>query len=366
MYIIIFNMPSKIFGSVLLIIGTTIGAGMLSLPLVVASCGFITAIILLVISWSVMYITALRLLNVCAEYPIGVNFTTMLKSRSSKAYKIFFSVIYLLLLYALMSAYTTQGAILVDTIGGAMNIQSGHIAIPALVFILVFSSFMHSYLVSDYANRFFVFLKFIFFVVAMAVMLLYINVYYLTSAPISILALLFAWPTLLPSFGFHNIIPVLYEYQKGDVASIRKSILIGSISVLVIYIVWLLLALSLMPQTGEHSYRYLFDFQNNSLGGFTDQVNALAGSKVLEFGLGAFIQLAIITSFIGVGISLMHYIRDMLLKFDIKISNLNVSLLCFIPPLIFTVFYPARIYISITVCRYICSCCIYIYANFFI
>ena len=333
-------MPSKILGSVLLIIGTTIGAGMLSLPLVVASCGFITAIILLIISWSVMYMTALRLLNVCAEYPLGVNFTTMLQSRASKAYQIFFSIIYLLLLYALMSAYTTQGAILVNTIGGEISLHSSHIAIPALVFILVFSSFMHSYLVSDYANRFFVFLKFIFFVVAMVVMLFYINVNYLTGAPISILALLFAWPTLLPSFGFHNIIPVLYEYQKGDIKNIRKSIFIGSISVLVIYIVWLLLALSLMPQTGGHSYRYLFEFQNNSLAGFTEQINALAGSKVLEFGLGAFIHLAIITSFIGVGISLMHYIRDMLLKFDIKISNLNVSLLCFFPPLIFTVFYP--------------------------
>ncbi|MBK2044925.1 amino acid transporter, partial [Allofrancisella guangzhouensis] len=68
-------MVSRSFGSALLIIGTTIGAGMLSLPLVVASCGFIVAIVLLVMSWCVMYITAIRLLNVCAKYPLGVNFT---------------------------------------------------------------------------------------------------------------------------------------------------------------------------------------------------------------------------------------------------------------------------------------------------
>ncbi len=64
-------MNSKSIGSILLIIGTTIGAGMLSLPLVIAACGFTTAIVLLVMSWSVMYITSLKLLSVCAKYPLG-------------------------------------------------------------------------------------------------------------------------------------------------------------------------------------------------------------------------------------------------------------------------------------------------------
>ncbi|XSZ47212.1 aromatic amino acid transport family protein [Francisella noatunensis] len=82
-------MNSKSIGSVFLIIGTALGAGMLSLPLIVASCGFTMAIILLVLSWSVMYVTAIKLLRVCAEYPLGVNFTTMMQSRVSKGYLIF-------------------------------------------------------------------------------------------------------------------------------------------------------------------------------------------------------------------------------------------------------------------------------------
>ncbi|QIV95356.1 amino acid permease [Allofrancisella inopinata] len=333
-------MFSRSFGSALLIIGTTIGAGMLSLPLVVASCGFIVAIILLVMSWSVMYITAIRLLNICAKYPLGVNFTTMMQSKAPKVYQISFSVIYLLLLYSLMSAYTTQGAELVNYAYIAIAPTKNNVFLPALIFILIFSSFMYSYRISDYTNRFFVFLKFIFFILAIAIMLLYINPVYLKSMPLSLLAIVFAWPTLLPSFGFHNVIPVLYEYQQADIKSIRKSIFVGSISVLVIYIVWLLLALALIPQQSLHSYQTLFSSGNNTPSGFIEEIKTISNSNLLELGLNIFIHIAIITSFIGVGISLIHYMKDLFIKNGKNINNLVLNLICFVPPLIFTVFYP--------------------------
>ena len=136
-------MNSKAIGSVLLIIGTTIGAGMLSLPLVIAACGFTTAIILLVMSWSVMYITSLKLLNVCAKYPLGVNFTTMMQSRASRGYQLVFALIYLLLLYSLMSAYTTQGASLITLISPSTGLSNIGVALPAIIFIVVFSTFMY-------------------------------------------------------------------------------------------------------------------------------------------------------------------------------------------------------------------------------
>ena len=333
-------MNSKSIGSILLIIGTTIGAGMLSLPLIVASCGFTMAIVLLMLSWSVMYITALKLLRVCAEYPLGVNFTTMMQSRVSKGYLIFFTVIYLLLLYSLMSAYTTQGSSLVATIGSLEGSSKFDVALSAIIFTLIFGALMFSYRVSDYANRAFVILKFVFFAVAVVIMLLYINTSYLSRAPLSFSAFIFAWPTLLPSFGFHNIIPVIYEYQKGDIKSLKKSILIGSLCVLIIYVIWILLALALIPQQGLHSYQTLFMSNNNTPMGLASEIRQVSGSDFLETGLNAFIHIAIITSFIGVGISLMHYIRDLFSRYNKKITNLALGLVCFIPPLVFTVFYP--------------------------
>ncbi|OEZ32927.1 amino acid transporter [Francisella endosymbiont of Amblyomma maculatum] len=333
-------MNSRSIGSVFLIIGTTIGAGMLSLPLIVASCGFIMAIILLILSWSVMYITALKLLRVCAKYPLGVNFTSMMQSQVSKGYLIFFSIIYLLLLYSLMSAYTTQGSYLVNAITSLDNSNKTQVGLSAVIFTLIFGALMFSYRVSDYTNRFFVIVKFLFFAVAVFIMLFYINLSYLSIAPLSLSAFIFAWPTLLPSFGFHNIIPVIYEYQKGDISKIKKSILIGSLSVLIIYIIWIFLALALIPQQGLHSYQTLFSSGNNTLAGLAAEIREVSGSGLLEAWLNTFIHIAIITSFIGVGISLMHYICDLFTRYNRQIGNLALGLICFIPPLIFTIFYP--------------------------
>lgn len=333
-------MNSRSIGSVFLIIGTTIGAGMLSLPLIVASCGFSMAIILLILSWSVMYTTALKLLRVCAKYPLGVNFTSMMQSQVSKGYLIFFSIIYLLLLYSLMSAYTTQGSSLISTITSLDIFNKTQVGIAAVIFTVIFGALMFSYKVSDYANRFFVIVKFLFFAIAVVIMLFYINPSYLSRSPLSLSAFIFAWPTLLPSFGFHNIIPVIYEYQKGDISKIKKSILIGSLSVLIIYIIWILLALALIPQQGLHSYQTLFSSGNNTPAGLAAEIREVSGSGLLEVGLNTFIHIAIITSFIGVGISLMHYIRDLFMRYNRQIGNLALGLICFIPPLIFTVFYP--------------------------
>ena len=332
-------MNNKNIGSVFLIIGTTIGAGMLSLPLIVASCGFFVSILLLIVSWSVMYLTSLRLLNACDKYPIGANFTTMLENKTPKLFQIFFGIIYLLLLFSLMAAYTTQGASLVGSIGHlSENSRSNLFAttINAFIFILIFSSLMYSYKVSDYANRTFVFLKLIFFILCLLLMVIYLNLNNILSQPLSFIALVFAWPTLLPSFGFQNIIPVLYEYQNGNVKEIKKSILIGSLCVLAIYFIWVFLCLGIIPQS---SYHTIFT-KGNSLGDFISQVKNITNSSTIELLLNIFINIAIITSFLCVGISLMHYIKDIFSKFNKNINYITICLLTFVIPFIFTIFYP--------------------------
>ena len=57
-------MNSKMIGSVLLIVGTAIGAGMLALPIATAQLGFAGSIILLFVSWFVMTGGAFLLLEV--------------------------------------------------------------------------------------------------------------------------------------------------------------------------------------------------------------------------------------------------------------------------------------------------------------
>ncbi|MFL9629290.1 aromatic amino acid transport family protein, partial [Aeromonas jandaei] len=73
---------------------------------------------------------------------------------------------------------------------------------------------------------------------------------------------------------------------------------------------------------------------------FASEIRHFSKSAFLEAGLNVFMHIAIITSFIGVGISLMHYIRDLFSRYNRQIGNIILGLICFVPPLVFTVFYP--------------------------
>nr|WP_212789002.1 aromatic amino acid transport family protein [Francisella halioticida] len=333
-------MNTRSIGSIFLIIGTTTGTGMLSLPLIVAACGFSTAIILLIISWSIMYIAAIKLLNTCAEYPLGANFTSIMYSKTPKICLIFFTIIYLLFTYSMLSSYISQGSSILCNIDGINHLNKSQIGMFSIVFVLIFGALIFSYKISDYTNRIFVIFKFIFFIIAIITMLFYININYLSDVPSGASAIIYAFPTILPAFVFHSIIPFIYEYQKGDVKRIKKDILISSITILVIYIIFIFASLGLVPQYNIYSFHSLFLSNNYTPNGLIGEIKAISGSNILEVVLKLFIHTAIITSFIGVSISIAHYIRDLFNKYGKHLSNLTLALICFIPPLIFTILYP--------------------------
>ncbi|MCF6766594.1 amino acid transporter [Thiotrichales bacterium 19S3-7] len=326
----------RMIGGSFLVIGNTIGAGMLSLPLITAASGAITAIILMILSWSVMYVTSFKLLKLCSEYPLGVNFTTLNAKRMPKLLQPLFVLMYLLLLYSLMSAYTTQGASLIKTIS---NNNVSNTAVDTLIYILIFGIIILNTKLSDYLNRSFVSLKLIFFLLCIALMIAYFNGSYILSMPLSVFALLYAWPTLLPSFGFQNMVPVLYEYQQGNLKAIKRSILIGSLSVLIIYIIWIVICLGLIPQLGSISYKTIYS-DGNTLDSFIAIIKEGTNSHWVNTFLTVFINISIITSFICVGLSLYHYIRDIFKQININLWKVFGFILSFLPPFIFTVFYP--------------------------
>ncbi|MDQ2993527.1 MAG: hypothetical protein M3R00_01060, partial [Pseudomonadota bacterium] len=96
---------NKLLGAILLIAGTSIGAGMLALPVVTAEHGFIASAILLISCYIVMTYTALLMLEVNLWLPSGANIISMTKETLGRTGEIIASLSYLLLLYCLISAY---------------------------------------------------------------------------------------------------------------------------------------------------------------------------------------------------------------------------------------------------------------------
>ncbi|WP_312927705.1 aromatic amino acid transport family protein, partial [Pseudescherichia sp.] len=69
-------MKNRTFGSMFIVAGTTIGAGMLAMPLAAAGVGFGVTLALLFCLWGLMCYTALLLLEVYQHVPADTGLGT--------------------------------------------------------------------------------------------------------------------------------------------------------------------------------------------------------------------------------------------------------------------------------------------------
>ena len=93
----------------LIVAGTTIGAGMLALPIASAGLGFSTALVLLILTWVLMTYTALLMLELHQYASVDSTLNTLAKSILGKKgqYIANFSMVFLF--YGLCAAYIAGG-----------------------------------------------------------------------------------------------------------------------------------------------------------------------------------------------------------------------------------------------------------------
>ena len=108
-------MKNKILGSALMIAGTTIGAGMLAMPLTSAGMGFGMTLVLLVGLWLLLTYTGLLFMEVyqtAKQQDVGV--ATLAEQYFGITGRVLATASLLILLYALLAAYITGGGSLVS------------------------------------------------------------------------------------------------------------------------------------------------------------------------------------------------------------------------------------------------------------
>lgn len=326
---------NKMIGGILLVSGTTIGAGMLALPVSTGIAGFLPATLLLIFCWAFMTFTALLMLEVNLWMPEGTNLISMARLTLGKPGEVISWGIYLFLLYALTTAYIAgSGPIVIHAISALFGYSLPNY-IGSVPLLLMFGFFVYKGTASvDYANR-----------ILMAGLIIAYFLIIILLSPYVDFALLshISWPPLLAatsvvvtSFGFHIIIPTLTTYLKRDVKQLRAVIIIGGIIPLIVYLVWEFLALGIIPQEGV----------NGLIRGYIEGANgASLISQTLSHAKIALISqvfafFAIITSFLGVSLSLSDCLAD---GFKIKKTRSGRWLLfamTFLPPIGFAVIDP--------------------------
>ena len=325
---------NKTVGSTLLVAGTMIGAGMLAMPLTSAGIGFGFTLVLLLGLWALLTFSALLFVELyqTAESDAGIG--TLAEQYFGKAGRIIATAVLIIFLYALIAAYVSGGGsllkdLLPESFGDKVSI---------LLFTVIFGSFIvigtHSV---DKINRVLFFVMLAAFAVVLSLMLPEIKFDNLMATPIDNALIISASPVFFTAFGFHGSIPSLNKYLDGNVKALRISILVGSAITLCAYILWQMSTHGLLTQ---NEFLQILK-EDATLNGLVKATLAITGSNMIAGAVKLFSTLALVTSFLGVGLGLLECIEDLLKRsFNISAGRISLGLMTFIPPLVFALFYP--------------------------
>ncbi len=325
---------TRLIGSILMIVGVSIGGGMLALPVSTAMGGFGKSSLLLVVIWSIMTSAAFLILEVNLSLPPQSNLVSMAKQTLGPIGAIICWLGYLLLLYCLLCAYTAGGSDIFHSLLAAAHLSTKRY-LDSILFIAIFATIVYCGIRSvDYVNRLLIVLK----VVTFIAMLLFI----MPAIKLSNLAT-GTFPQLLPavmvvatSFGYAIIVPSLRVYLKNDIRQLRLAILIGSTIPLICYIAWDYMVQGSIPKQELVAIAHGSDVVSQ----LTQRLSYYSRHQWLAPVIHIFTSVCLLTSFLGVSLSLTDFLSDGLQMKKVGWRNLFIHALTFLPALAIILFYP--------------------------
>ncbi|HAS89491.1 MAG TPA: aromatic amino acid permease [Desulfovibrio sp.] len=311
-------MNTKMLGAISIVAGTSIGAGMLGLPMTLGNLGFATGATALIFMWGVASYSALMLLEINLEFGQGVNFHYMTRKILGRAGQLIGTGSLFFLLYCLLVAY----------LNGLGGLVAGAIGIDARTGTLIFTAaslavlFAGTHFVVQ-ANKFLFIAMLGAMLASFAVLGGHLDVSHLTEGHPTPVSLFVTFPVLITSFGYHVCIPSIVNYIGEDKKGLIKILLIGGAVPSFCYLTWLLLAL------GSTTPEQLAAMSNVDV--LVDSISG--GIGWVKTIVSVFAALALVTSFFGVSLSLFDLVAETFKRKNDGKGRLGSGLIVFLPPL---------------------------------
>ncbi|MBL4647804.1 MAG: hypothetical protein JKY13_02440 [Gammaproteobacteria bacterium] len=310
---------------------------MLALPIATGVAGFIPSLVGLIVVFAFMLYSLMLLLEANLLAPEGSNIISMARQELGVWGEITAWLMYLLLLYAAIAAYIAGGGSLIHGVLQSLHLTSVN-WISEIIFLVFFGTFVYFGTRSvDYINRFltigliFAYLLLVTFVTPHA------ELDKLESGDAK-----FIWaalPIIALSFTSHLILPSIRAYYKSNVKHLLIVLLVGSLIPLIMYVAWEVTVLGIIPIEGKDGLQAI----HNSAHSVSDLAASLSHyTQVSWLGsiAGFFSFFALVTSFLGASLSLLHFLRDGFKMEDNANNRVWLILLTYIPPFLFALFYP--------------------------
>ncbi len=331
--------PRPLWHGIMLVAGGAIGAGMFALPLVASGAWFVLSSVGLAFVCCMTYLAAKLLLDVNVRYPEGSSFDTLISDTLGPRYAMINNLSIAFIMFILMYAYITAGAGILerslityfktspfwpDDFEIARSSLSLVFALLAALFIALGASSVSrvsGVLMLGMCTS---------FVAANSGLVLTLEFSILINQADSSLSYLWAaLPVFVTAFACAGLVPSLCEHYQNKELDVKRALLFGLLLALFVYLVWLMSTLG-------HISRDSFLSVKGDGGGLNALVAALqtrTDSSAIKFSLDWFSNFAVITSFLSVGLGLVHFLRDRFNLDKQSHATLKAVLLAFMPPL---------------------------------
>jgi len=325
---------SKIFGCILMILGTAFGAGMLALPVVTAHETMTVSLALLFFSWLIMTIGAFSLLEVNLWLPANTNMISMARKTLGSFGESCTWIVYLLLLYSLLCAYLASISDILQRVFASAHLFLSSSVTTCLV-LLLFGAIVYKGIAAvDMINRGLMSIKLIAYVVIVVLISRYVNI-----KPLLIGDYQFhnsAFMVMFTSFGYAIILPSLRNYLGNNPLLLKKVVLIGSFLPLFFYSVWIIVIQGLL---GKDALIQMMNSPHiNSV--LMESISTTIHTGWIASITSLFISICAITAFLGVSVCLTDFIADGLKRQNKKRNKMMVFAIAFLPPLFIVLVFP--------------------------
>lgn len=326
----------------LLIAGTCIGGGMLALPLAVGSFGFLPSVAIMFLCCIFMMITALLYMEATLWMGAGAHMSTLSNVLLNRTWRIICFLTYLFICYASIVAYISAAGseiiCMLKSYNGYLASENEGIYIFSAIFGCVlmlghkFLGRVNTLLFAGMVGAYF--------------LLIYSGMETIRFDEVSrknwSFSLFFASPIMLAAFSFPGIVPSITQQLEKNSKNIITSIVAGTVITFLFYAVWLFLIFGAVSYEGEFGLKHAY-IQDIPA---TQCLYYIANSPLISISAQYFALFALITSFLGISLSLFDFFCD---TFSIRDKDINKNFLLtfiIIVPSIFIAIKFNRVFLS--------------------
>jgi len=334
------DLTKPLWHGVILVAGGAVGAGMFALPLMSAGAWFISSTMGLLVVCLMTYIAAKLLIDINVKYPVGSSFDTLIRSVLGDTFARGNNVSIAFIMFILMYAYITAGASILQK--SMLSFSLEYVTVPRPVLSILFASLaaLFIWLGTSMVSRVSTILMLgmcLAFSTANSGLLLSLDLSDLLNTELgSVNYVWVALPVFVTAFACAGLVPSLSLHYDNQGEKVRLSICLGLSLALIVYVIWLASTLGNISREGFTEIAA----NGGGLGALVSGLHDRTDSSLISSSLTWFSHFAVITSFLSIGLGLVHFLADKF-TFNTNATGRAKSVaLAFLPPLLASIFAP--------------------------